>query len=193
MRIAIGTFILATVCGNAVAAFSCEQIKDKSTRSACIADRTSKEKEDLALKEKAAAEERQRADAAAAESEKAKELDEFVRKSKAALTKYFKDPAGAQFTDLVVSQDAIQRALCGSVNGKNSYGAYVGAKRFYVTWMTALNGPRTWTEFESTAEYRRSKYPSVLAKVAELEAIEDKQFSSLCEQNASNTVVKIDK
>lgn len=185
--------LLTVISCNVFAAFACEQIKDKPVRAACIADRDKKEKDELVAKEKAAAEEKLKAESAAIEAEKNKELDEFVRKSKALLTKNFKDPAGAQYTDLVVVQDKIQRSLCGSVNGKNSYGGFVGAKRFYVSWMPILGEPRTWIEFESTSERRRSRYADVAALAADVEAAEARIFALNCEPSDKNTVTKIDK
>src|SRR5471032_3323291 len=70
--------------------FTCEQIKDKATQKACISDSSDKEKEAEVAKAKA--------ETNAAESE----LNEFVRKSKVELTKFYKDPSSAQFDDLVV-------------------------------------------------------------------------------------------
>jgi len=43
------------------------------------------------------------------------------------LTADFNDPAAAQFRNLKQNYEA----LCGEVNGKNKFGAYVGFKRFY--------------------------------------------------------------
>jgi hypothetical protein len=56
----------------------------------------------------------------------------FVGHAKEALTAAFKDPSSAQFQRLFVS-GATPPALCGEVNGKNSYGGYVGFRRFYAT------------------------------------------------------------
>jgi hypothetical protein len=56
---------------------------------------------------------------------------------KAAVVKafLFKDPQSAQFTDLVRAmrtngKGELVDTVCGTVNAKNSYGAYTGAKRF---------------------------------------------------------------
>ena len=43
------------------------------------------------------------------------------------LTADFNDPSAAQFRNLKQNYEA----LCGEVNGKNRFGAYVGFKRFY--------------------------------------------------------------
>lgn len=45
----------------------------------------------------------------------------------------FKDPGSAQFRRIVTYRVANgDTATCGEVNGKNSFGAYVGFKQFYV-------------------------------------------------------------
>lgn len=57
----------------------------------------------------------------------------FVAKAKAALTRDFKDPMAAQYRNLAVyrSINGKDIVLCGEVNAKNSYGAYVGFAPFY--------------------------------------------------------------
>lgn len=59
----------------------------------------------------------------------------FVAAAKDVLTADFKDPDSAKFRSLAVYQqiDSRELALCGEVNAKNSYGAYVGFRPFYVT------------------------------------------------------------
>jgi hypothetical protein len=60
----------------------------------------------------------------------------FAKEAKTAITADFLDPQAAQFRRLFVS-DVVSdngtkiRYLCGEVNGKNSYGAYIGYRRFY--------------------------------------------------------------
>lgn len=101
--------------------FSCEQIKEKKVRERCMKERKtnhadlSKEREQNKQNELNAK----------------KDTDDFVKKAKNALIEDFKDPLSAQFTDFKVKMTA-PRSLCGKVNGKNSYGGYVGAKPFYV-------------------------------------------------------------
>jgi hypothetical protein len=82
-----------------------------------------------------------------AESEAtAKMLDEikagnyanFVQQAKTALSADFKDPSSAQYRGMFVSGEAMP-VLCGEVNAKNSYGAYVGFRRFYATGKPFLN------------------------------------------------------
>lgn len=70
---------------------------------------------------------------ARAKLEKEKQLSAFVADAKLELTRDFKDPSFAKWRRLfVVPADGRFMFLCGEVNGKNSYGAYVGFKRFYV-------------------------------------------------------------
>ena len=57
----------------------------------------------------------------------------FVTSAKSRLTAGFKDPNGAQYQGLFIALAGPGKVptLCGSVNGKNSYGAYTGFRRFY--------------------------------------------------------------
>ncbi len=44
-----------------------------------------------------------------------------------------KDPSSAQFRDLyTISRGMGDDIICGEINAKNSYGAYVGFRKFYV-------------------------------------------------------------
>jgi hypothetical protein len=58
-----------------------------------------------------------------------------VERYQDALARSLKDPTSTQFRDVYVAQRSAAGlpALCGEVNGKNSYGAYVGFQRFVVT------------------------------------------------------------
>jgi hypothetical protein len=58
-------------------------------------------------------------------------LKALVLKAKENLTTDFNDPRGAQYRGLFVSQSDALSILCGEVNGKNVYGAYVGFRKFY--------------------------------------------------------------
>lgn len=62
----------------------------------------------------------------------------FVAQAKNALTADFKDPATAQYRNMFISGGTMP-VLCGEVNAKNSYGAYVGFRRFYATGKPMLN------------------------------------------------------
>jgi hypothetical protein len=65
---------------------------------------------------------------------------EFVEQAKANLTHDFKDPQSAQFRDLFLSEYRGLTFLCGDVNGKNGYGAYIGFLKFYAARTSGLVG-----------------------------------------------------
>lgn len=100
--------------------FSCESINEKSVRLSCIKDRVSSSKLD--------AEELERSKIESAEKSR---VNDIIVKLQKLLTKDFKDPMSAQFTELVFVERPTP-TLCGKVNGKNSYGGYVGERYFYV-------------------------------------------------------------
>ncbi|MFG0787916.1 hypothetical protein [Delftia tsuruhatensis] len=59
----------------------------------------------------------------------------MVAKAKTAVSRDFKDPEGARFRDVGIYKSTTGKggvSVCGEVNAKNSYGAYVGYKRFVV-------------------------------------------------------------
>lgn len=57
--------------------------------------------------------------------------DEAEKVSKEGLTKNYHDPASVQYRNVINYSPSIATyAICGELNGKNSYGAYVGFKRF---------------------------------------------------------------
>lgn len=60
-------------------------------------------------------------------------LKDFIATAKKNIVADFKDPAGAQFRNLFISASGSMPVLCGEVNGKNSYGAYVGFRSFFAT------------------------------------------------------------
>jgi hypothetical protein len=62
-----------------------------------------------------------------------------VERYKDVLAHSLKDPTSVQFRDVYVAQRSVagQPALCGEVNGKNSYGGYVGFQRFVVARTTS--------------------------------------------------------
>jgi hypothetical protein len=64
----------------------------------------------------------------------ARELDSAEKAIVAeAVTESFKDPAAAQFRWLPVpDKPSVVQEYCGTVNGKNSYGCYVGFEPFIV-------------------------------------------------------------
>ena len=56
----------------------------------------------------------------------------YSQRAQDQLVRDFKDPAAAQYRNVALSNTDLP-VVCGEVNGKNSYGAYVGFKRFYAT------------------------------------------------------------
>ncbi|MET0917632.1 MAG: hypothetical protein ABWY07_04305 [Burkholderiales bacterium] len=69
---------------------------------------------------------------------RASEFDpvQFTLDAKASLVRAYKDPGSAQFRDTYVirwnDHGREVYSLCGEVNAKNSYGAYVGFRPFFV-------------------------------------------------------------
>ncbi len=72
-----------------------------------------------------------------AEPAKVSQYAEFIAKAKHNITRDFKDPASVLWRNLFVSGDQMP-VLCGELNGKNSYGAFVGFRRFYAAENAAL-------------------------------------------------------
>lgn len=75
-----------------------------------------------------------------------------IETAKAAVAAQLKDPASAQFTEVSASSDTV----CGYVNGRNSFGGYVGAQRFVrstVTGQTLIEGGARPTERYAAASY----------------------------------------
>lgn len=64
------------------------------------------------------------------------DLERFSEDAKAALVASYKDPESAQFRGTFIIKYEWRgmevHSLCGEVNAKNSYGAYVGFTPFYV-------------------------------------------------------------
>lgn len=61
------------------------------------------------------------------------QYEKFLKLRKEETTKNLKDPSSAQFRNLYISFDKGETTptLCGEINAKNSYGGYVGFRRFY--------------------------------------------------------------
>ncbi len=60
----------------------------------------------------------------------AKSEDEVFALAKHAVSYSLKDPESAQFRNLFIAGKDDTKAVCGEVNAKNSYGGYVGFKKF---------------------------------------------------------------
>lgn len=52
-----------------------------------------------------------------------------------------KDPTSAQFRNLRIAGTGDKATVCGEINGKNSYGGYVGFRKFVVAANTAIIEP----------------------------------------------------
>lgn len=52
-----------------------------------------------------------------------------------------KDPSSAQFRDLRIAGTGDKARVCGEINGKNSYGGYVGFMKFSVAGNAAIIEP----------------------------------------------------
>ena len=57
---------------------------------------------------------------------------QMISAAEQAIADTLKDPLAAQFRSVTGYAAPNGVAVCGQVNGKNSYGGYVGFKRFYV-------------------------------------------------------------
>lgn len=132
----LGLTLLIASSATAADYQSCTTIKAAKDRLACFdrfAVAQTSESEVVAAEAKKAAELK-----AATESEEAQRRAYFVAevdRFKAALTANFKDPTSAQFRNVVAygSPKPLRISyLCGQINGKNSYGAYIGFKRFFM-------------------------------------------------------------
>jgi len=107
---------LTNAAFGANATFSCEMIKDKKTRLSCI-DSATRKQIDPAIQAR----------------------KDFVHLSKKLVSDRMLDPAAAQFkevtyieSDLQEGDEPTRHVVCGMVNGKNSYGGYVGFTTFWV-------------------------------------------------------------
>lgn len=57
----------------------------------------------------------------------------FANAARKYVARGFKDPSSAQYRDQFIAKTSGGVVLCGEVNAKNSYGGYVGFRRFYAT------------------------------------------------------------
>lgn len=53
-----------------------------------------------------------------------------IEKAKASIQRDLKDPDSAQFRNIRIEKFGNGKVICGEVNAKNSYGGYVGYRRF---------------------------------------------------------------
>lgn len=69
---------------------------------------------------------------AATEAEISERLKQVEQRGKEVVLANLKDPGSAEFRNVRPTADGLY--LCGEVNAKNSYGGYVGFKKFYTLW-----------------------------------------------------------
>ena len=62
---------------------------------------------------------------------------QVMEKAKEATAGSLKDPGSAQFRNVRVTKYGDKRVVCGEVNGKNSYGGYVGFVPFVASTVSA--------------------------------------------------------
>lgn len=99
------------------------------------ADRIAEEKAltDKAIREHAESEAKDAADEKATRDEEVQaNVDKMTERMRSAMF----DPAAAQFRNVRLSRDG--NSLCGEVNGKNKFGAYIGFKHFIVMANTPI-------------------------------------------------------
>lgn len=153
---AAASFLEATATASARDGFTCEKIKERATRASCIQARDIEKNEALnkIAAEQSATGEREVATNTVRVQKDAKEKEQlsFVQRAKTELTRNYKDPNSAQFADLRVVKTVVSRTLCGSVNAKNSYGGYVGVKKFYIAFEEYPTAIKIWYEGDSTAK-----------------------------------------
>lgn len=76
--------------------------------------------------------------------ESAKSISQEVDSLLKTLVKDFKDPFSVKVRGAYFASEARGRVLCGELNGKNSYGAYVGFRSFYIgAGFDAIEDPDT--------------------------------------------------
>lgn len=115
---------------------ACSPIKKMDARSKCyeaVALHSIGIIERLSAKHEKTAEEIKADTEAQEKKEQNDKYQSFITEAKAVLVRDFKDPSSAQWRGLFVSGKSRPWFLCGEVNAKNSYGAYIGFKRFYTS------------------------------------------------------------
>lgn len=182
---------IAAICSVTHAAdqkqFTCEMVKDKPTRALCVETFAQMREQIHVFEAEKADMQSKTAAKQTEEANKRAELREFVERSEKALTTNYKDPMSAQFTELSFTQGSYGKSLCGLVNAKNSYGGYVGARKFYVSWPNFDSGPFVWQESQRLTDLVAPQAIDMYQKVLEQEA---QSYAAHCSAD-SNEVIKI--
>lgn len=79
----------------------------------------------------------------------------LIVQAKESVTKKLKDPESARFRGVFVMRDSV----CGEVNAKNSYGGYIGFKRFIAIAGLLVVLEEAWPGFEQMYIESCSKTP----------------------------------
>jgi hypothetical protein len=79
--------------------------------------------------------------------------DQVIAKAKAAVADGLKDPGSAQFRNVAIVNYLGGQVVCGEVNGKNSYGGYVG----FVPFVASTESSRLFDKDD--------KYPAIQSAV----------------------------
>lgn len=75
--------------------------------------------------------------------------EDAIKKAQEAVANSLKDPGSAQFRNVRLKPYLDGQVVCGEVNGKNSYGGYVGFSPFVASTNSAtLYVREKWTELE---------------------------------------------
>lgn len=89
-------------------------------------------------------------------------VDGAIEKLKESLVTDFKDPDSVKFRSLKLVDYKQSKVLCGELNGKNSYGAYVGYRPFAASLQRVL----VLSNSSSTSEIEYSVYREVCLKAS---------------------------
>jgi hypothetical protein len=86
--------------------------------------------------------------------------DPTINAAKPQIAAQFRDPDAVKFKDLKIKGTEPHRYICGSANGKNGFGAYVGFTRFTADIAgTGKEVSVTWVETEAEAAKRVQDAP----------------------------------
>lgn len=80
-----------------------------------------------------------------------------MQQAKKDVSAKLKDPSSAQFSNVRISETG---AVCGKVNGKNSYGAYSGASSFLYIPISSAHADIEHGEFGALLEGEDASHPS---------------------------------
>lgn len=102
--------------------------------------------------------------AAAAQAQDAAPLsdEQLITAAKGRVAHEMKDPGSVQFRDVTITTSGTSLYVCGEYNAKNSYGAYVGFRKFFDTGESAM----TEGEVAAAADLFRQLWQHICAPKA---------------------------